>query len=163
MAKDTEAAHIDVSKIDDTSDKALHLRDEAANQANDAEKHFTLRQCFQYYRPAVLWSLGVSNATIMESYMLLLSNSFYAQPQFQQKYGVEIEPGVYSIPAAWQVGVSMAGLIAMIIGVFCNGWLSDKVGLRKTMIFCHMFMIVVIFSLFFAPNIQTILVGNFLM
>lgn len=123
----------------------------------------TLKQAFYYYRKAVAWSLCISNATIMESYDLLLINSFYAFPQFQQKYGVQLPNGSYSVPARWQIGLSMANLVGMIIGVFANGYCADRWGLRKVMMACHASLIAFIFITFFAPSVEILMVGVLLM
>ncbi|KAI8259564.1 General alpha-glucoside permease, partial [Colletotrichum sp. SAR11_239] len=118
---------------------------------------------FRYYWKAVAWSLCVSNATIMESYDLLLINSFYAFPQFQKKYGVELPNGSYSVPARWQIGLSMANLVGMIIGVFANGYCADRWGLRKVMMASHAALIGFIFITFFAPSVEVLTVGMLLL
>ena len=160
MSKPGDEAGLSIEHKDVPYDTASE-HDQAADRANEVDKSLSIREAFHYYKRATLWSVGVSNATIMESYMLLLPNSFYAQPQFQKKYGEEIRPGVYSIPTQWQIGVSMAGLVGLIIGVFSNGIVADRFGLRKTMIASHLSMMAFIFILFFAPSIEVILVGLF--
>ncbi|KLU82872.1 hypothetical protein MAPG_01940 [Magnaporthiopsis poae ATCC 64411] len=136
--------------------------DAAADRANAAETSLSMREAFRLYWKAVAWSVCVSNATIMESYMLLLTGSFYAQPQFQQRFG-ELLPGgrgEYSIPAQWQVGVSMAGLAGLIGGSFSNGYFADRFGQRRVMIVSHMSLVAFVFILFFAPDIKTIMIGT---
>ncbi|KAJ0377637.1 hypothetical protein COL26b_004108 [Colletotrichum chrysophilum] len=118
---------------------------------------------FRYYWKAVAWSLCLSNATIMESYDLLLINSFYAFPQFQKKYGVKLPNGSYSVPARWQIGLSMANLVGMIIGVFANGYCADRWGLRKVMMASHAALIGFIFITFFAPSVEVLTVGMLLL
>lgn len=149
--------------LDAPSDKIALRQDNAANEASRVETSLSIRDAFRYYWKAVAWSVCVSNATIMESYMLLLANSFYAQPQFQRRFGEQLPNGNYSIPARWQIGVSMAGLVGLIIGVFGNGYCADRWGLRKVMIVSHAAILAFVFVLFFAQNIETILVGGFLM
>ncbi|KAH7363400.1 general substrate transporter [Plectosphaerella cucumerina] len=162
MSKSPSETQVDATHHDDPSDKAALRQDTAADQANHVETSLSIRDAFRYYWKAVAWSVCVSNATIMESYMLLLANSFYAQPQFQRRFGEQLPNGSYSIPARWQIGVSMAGLVGLIIGVFGNGYFADRWGLRKVMIACHAAILAFVFVLFFAQNIQTILVGGFL-
>ena len=43
-----------------------------------------------------------------------------------------------------------------------NGWISEKIGYKKTMFGSLILMIAFIFVPFFAPNIHTILVGAIL-
>ncbi|KAF6835349.1 MFS maltose permease [Colletotrichum plurivorum] len=146
----------------DMSPKA-HLEDAVSKDDSRPETpsgpELTLKQAFWHYRKAVGWSLCVSNATIMESYDLLLINSFYAFPQFQQKYGVQLPNGNYSVPARWQIGLSMANLVGMIIGVFANGYCADRWGLRKVMVASHAALIGFIFITFFAPSVEILMVG----
>ncbi|KAF5495086.1 General alpha-glucoside permease [Colletotrichum siamense] len=148
---------------------ATHVEDSAdkdgireLGSASQGSETLTLRQTFRYYWKAVAWSLCVSNATIMESYDLLLINSFYAFPQFQNKYGVELPNGSYSVPARWQIGLSMANLVGMIIGVFANGYCADRWGLRKVIIASHAALIGFIFITFFAPSVEVLTVGMLL-
>lgn len=135
--------------------------DAAADRANAGETSLSVREAFRLYWKAVAWSVCVSNATIMESYMLLQTISFYAQPQFQQRFGEPL-PGSkeYSIPAQWQVGVSVAGLAGLIGGSFSNGYFADRWGLRRVMIVSHLSLVGFIFILFFAPDIKTIMIGT---
>ncbi|RSL53990.1 hypothetical protein CEP54_010135 [Fusarium duplospermum] len=161
MEKSISNHHVEMGGQDKTSEKAAHRLDDAADQANRVETSLSIRDAFRYYRKAVAWSVGVTSATIMDSYMVLLSNSFYAQPQFQKQFGEQLPNGNYSIPARWQVGVPMAGLCGLIIGIFSNGYFADKWGLRKLMIASHAALLGFVFILFFAENIATILVGGF--
>jgi len=161
MDKDAVETRLEDGRGDSASEKRVLDQDSAANQASNIETSLSVRDAFRWYWPAVAWSVCISNATIAESYMLLLPNSFYAQPQFQKQFGEQLPNGNYSIPAAWQIGVSMGGLIGLIIGVFANGYFADKFGLKKVMVTCHFSMLAFIFILFFAPNIATILVGAF--
>lgn len=161
--KSISNTHIEMGGQDKASEKAAHGLDDAADRANRVETSLSVRDAFRYYWKAVSWSVGVTSATIMDSYMVLLANSFYAQPQFQKQFGEQLPDGNYSIPARWQVGVSMAGLCGLIIGVFSNGYFADKWGLRKLMIASHAALLGLVFILFFAENIATVLVGGFLL
>lgn len=157
------ATQVDIGKGDNSSHKMGVSHNEAADKANQVDTQLTVREAFRYYWKAVGWALGISMATIMESYMMMLTNSFYAQPQFQKRFGEKLPNGSYSIPAEWQVGVSTAGLVGLIFGVFTNGYASDRWGLRKVMIVCHISLLAIIFSLVFAPSIEIILVGTLLL
>lgn len=47
-----------------------------------------------------------------------------------------------------------------IIGLLINGFVSERYGYRKTMIGALMAMTGFIFILFFAPNVQTLVIGE---
>ena len=138
-------------------------RDAAADEAQRVDTHLTVRQAFAYYWKAVAWSVAMAMSTIMESYDILLINSFFAFPQFQQRYGVELPDGSYSIPARWQLALVLSTLVGMILGVFGTGYCADKWGLRKVMIFSHIGLTGAIFVNFFASSVEVLTVGCLLM
>ncbi|KAH8895263.1 sugar transporter [Thozetella sp. PMI_491] len=146
-----------------SQDKARAQHEEHATLGTTAETALTLSQAIKYYRKAILWSLTMSMATIMESYDLILLTNFFAFPQFQKKYGVQLPSGAYSIPTEWQVGFSMAGICGMIPGVFANGYLVDRYGYRKVMLWSHVAILAAIFIPFFAPSREVLLVGCLLL
>jgi SP family general alpha glucoside:H+ symporter-like MFS transporter len=47
-----------------------------------------------------------------------------------------------------------------VIGLIINGFVSERYGYRKTMIGALISMICFIFILFFAPNVQTLVIGE---
>lgn len=130
--------------------------------ATTVEHQLTFRKAMRYYKKAVFWSVMASMATVMESYDLQIIGSFYALPQFQQKYGVQLPSGAYSVPAQWQVALSVSSNIGLIIGTIANGYLSDRFGPKRVMLACHASLIGLIFITFFAPNVQVLLVGEIL-
>lgn len=147
------------SKVDQDSKSVT----ESLDDYSKFEGSLTVIDCLKHYKKAVLWSLCVSNATIMESYDMLLITSFYAQPQFQRRFGEQLPNGDWSIPARWQVALSMSNMCGMILGVFANGYCADRWGLRKILMTSHAFMIAFIFITFFAPTIEVLLAGIFLL
>ncbi|KAF3024748.1 hypothetical protein E8E14_004868 [Neopestalotiopsis sp. 37M] len=133
--------------------------EEHAAQGTASESRMSIWQALRYYRKAVMWSMIVSMATIMESYMLILVNSFYAYPQFLQRFGERLASGSYTISTTWQISLTMSNLVGMIAGVFLNGLLIDRFGYRLTMMCCHILLIGFVFIMFFATSIQVLLVG----
>ncbi|KAI0171610.1 general substrate transporter [Pestalotiopsis sp. NC0098] len=133
--------------------------EENAAQGTASESRMTISQALKYYRTAVMWSLIVSMATIMESYMLILVNSFYAYPQFLQRFGERLADGSYTISTTWQISLTMFNLVGMIAGVFLNGLLIDRFGYRLTMMCSHILLIGFVFIMFFAASVQVLLVG----
>lgn len=134
---------------------------EEAQHAADDEKSMGLFQAIKLYPKAVGWSVVLSSALIMEGYDLALLGSLYGSPQFNRKYGV-LNPtsGKYSVPASWQSALSNGARAGEVIGLIINGFVSERYGYRKTMIGALVAMTAFIFILFFAPNIQTLVIGE---
>ncbi|KAI8943856.1 hypothetical protein NX059_001828 [Plenodomus lindquistii] len=128
----------------------------------EQEKTMTTRQAFIYYRKAVMWSVVVSMANIMESYDLQLITSFYALPQFNRKYGFRLPTGTYQVEANWQLALSLAQLCGLIIGVFANGSLTDRFRPRHVMMVAFVFLSGFIAVTFTAHNVQMLFGGELL-
>ncbi|TPX07714.1 uncharacterized protein E0L32_010610 [Thyridium curvatum] len=137
------------------------MEQDAAARGTQRETELTVLAALKYYKKAVMWSLAISMATIMESYDLILINSFFAHPQFQKKFGQPLNNGTggYTLSTQWQIGLSMAGLVGLIPGVFANGILVDRYGYRKVMAASHIFLIGAIFGTFFASSAAVLTVG----
>lgn len=54
-------------------------------------------------------------------------------------------------------------MCGQIVGLYINGYVTDHFGFKKTMLGSQVLMMALIFILFFANNIQTILAGNTLL
>lgn len=98
----------------------------------------------------------------MEGYDVVLLGSFYALPQFNQKYGHLGPNGEYIISASWQAGLSNGAQVGEIIGLALNGWASERFGYRLTMMVSMAAMIAFVFLPVFAHNIETLLAGEIL-
>ncbi|KFY23853.1 hypothetical protein V493_05587 [Pseudogymnoascus sp. VKM F-4281 (FW-2241)] len=131
-----------------------------AQNAEAQEKSMTLLQAIKLYPTAIGWSMVLSTALVMEGYDLLLLSNLYASPMFNQKYGILGSTGEYAVPASWQSGLSNGARCGEMLGLAINGIVSEKYGYRKTMIGSLFMMIGTIFILFFAPNVQVLLVGE---
>ncbi|KAL6857677.1 hypothetical protein ACO1O0_005119 [Amphichorda felina] len=131
--------------------------------ATDHERQMSLWQGIKLYPKAVGWSVFLSTAVIMEGFDTSLMNSFYAQPQFQKRYGTPGSDGEYHIPAPWQAALSNAVRIGEIFGLWVNGYSSELYGYRWTMIVSLLSLSVFICLPFFAQNLETLLAGQFLM
>lgn len=134
-----------------------------AQHAAAEEKTMSLREALRLYPKAIGWSVLLSTTLIMEGYDLALLGSLYASPQFNMKFGVwNDSTGEYAVPAPWQSALSNGARAGEVIGLLINGIASDRFGYRKTMIASLMVMIAFIFVLFFAPNIQILVLGEVL-
>lgn len=137
---------------------------EDAKHGAEREKKMGFRESFRMYPLGVFFSLGLSLAVIMEGYDTALLGSFWAQPAFAKKYGeLVMKDGVetYFVSASWQQAFTASGVASM-FGLILNGWLSDKIGYRKTMMGTLVAITLFLFVTFFAVNIKMLLAGYIL-
>ncbi|PWN34640.1 sugar transporter [Meira miltonrushii] len=134
-----------------------------AKEATESEISMGFMEAIRTYPLAVLYSVGISMAIVMESYDTMLLGNFFAQPAFQKKFGICASNGKCQVAASWQSGLSDGAQVGSIIGLLSVGWLTDKWGYRKTMIYSLICMAAFNFIVFFADNLVTLLIGNILM
>ncbi|CAN6607935.1 alpha-glucosides permease Mph3p [Trichomonascus vanleenenianus] len=130
--------------------------------ASEREHSMGLMEGFKLYPKACFWSIVISCTLIMEGYDLSVLGGFYAFPEFQKKYGEPVGDGTYQLTAAWQSGLSNGGNVGEIIGIFINGYASDRWGHRKVLICSLLLVCAFVFLQFFAPNVEVLLVGEIL-
>lgn len=99
-----------------------------AKVASDKEHRMTLWQGIRLYPKAIGWSMLISTCIVMEGYDISLINNLYASQTFNEKYGVQLSDGTYQVPAPWQAGLSNGANCGEIIGLFINGWISERIG-----------------------------------
>lgn len=160
--KEPDAAHVDHQSLNrvTTDHRQQH---ELARDDNNDEHNLTMREAFKKYPGAVFWSVAVSGAIIMEGYDIILISSLYAQSAFQEKYGnwyPEIQQ--YQLSGPWQIGLGQATAVGTIIGAFANGYFTEKFGYRKFLLANLVALTGFLFVMFFAPNVQVLLVGKIL-
>lgn len=134
-----------------------------ARAAQEAEHDMTFFQAVKRYPKAIGFSVIISLAIVMEGYDLSLMATFFAQPQFQQRYGIQTANGNWIIPAQWQTGLQNGVQVGSIIGLIAGGYASDKLGYRWTMIVSLFFMTAFIFLPVFATSIEMLLAGQILL
>lgn len=148
------------------AEDVAHLPDVDATVADDAAKatesetSMTLMQGIKTYPKAVGWSILLSTCIVMEGFDIVLINSLYALPAFQQRFGTRDASGEYQISAAWQSGLSNGALVGEIIGLLFVGIVAERVGFKKTLIGALVLLVGFIFLLFFAQNLAMLLVGE---
>jgi len=99
----------------------------------------------------------------MEGYDVTLISSFYGYPSFRQRYGAFLnDESGYQISADWQTKFNCLGAFANICGAIFNGWATSRYGHRIVLMGCFVFLTGAIFVSFFAPNIEILLLGQFL-
>ncbi|RBR13620.1 hypothetical protein FVER53590_08585 [Fusarium verticillioides] len=180
MSQGGESASLDTVSPSNTitvaakpSSKVNHIpADEPKRQAHNAEAsaatalehELTFRDAVRLYPKAIGFSLLFSMAIIMEGYDMALIGSFYGYESFRNKYGNQPDPdGGMVISADWQTYIQVGGMCGQIFGLYLNGWVSDTIGYKKTMILAQIIMVAFTFIVFFAKNIEMILAGQILM
>ncbi|SMQ50160.1 unnamed protein product [Zymoseptoria tritici ST99CH_3D7] len=133
-----------------------------AKKASDNEHSMSLIQGIKLYPKAIMWSVIISTCIAMEGYDVALINNFYAFDSFKRKFGEEISPGKFEVPAPWQSGLSNGANCGEIIGLLLNGFVSERFGYRWTVISC-LAMIIAFTAIFFTANtVEQLLVAEIL-
>ncbi|KAF2710695.1 sugar transporter [Pleomassaria siparia CBS 279.74] len=122
-----------------------------ARLATEKEHKMTLWQGIKLYPKAVGWSLLISTCIAMEGYDVCLLSNFYGFPQFNRKYGEQLPDGTWQIPPHWQAGLSNGANVGEIIGLFINGFVSEKYGYRYTVMTC-LTLIIAFTAIFFTAQ-----------
>lgn len=134
-----------------------------AKHAADVEQKMSLLEAIKLYPKAIAWSVLLSSTLIMEGYDLALLSSLYASPVFNKKFGTySADKDKWVLSAAWQSGLSNGARAGEILGLILAGWISDRYGYKITTIGFLISMIMFIFVLFFAPNVQVLVIGEVL-
>ncbi|KAJ7091711.1 maltose permease [Mycena crocata] len=132
-----------------------------AAQADAAEHNMSIREAFGIHKKAIFWSMMLSAALIMEGYDVVVIASFYGQPAFLKRFGVENPAtGLNVIPAPWQSGLGNGSSAGGIIGLIINGWASEKFGPRRTYIIAMIGMIISIFGPVFSQSLEALVASE---
>lgn len=133
-----------------------------AKAATEKEQKMSLWQGVKLYPKAVGWSVLISTCIVMEGYDVCLLGNFFGFPQFKEKYGEQLPNGTWEIPAPWQAGLSNGVIVGEIIGLFINGWVSEKFGYRWTVITCLTLLVGFTAIFFTAQTVVHLLVAEIL-
>ncbi|KAF2266117.1 sugar transporter [Lojkania enalia] len=133
-----------------------------ARLATEKEHKMSLWQGLKLYPKAVFWSILISTCIAMEGYDLCLLSNFYGFPQFNRKYGEQLPDGTYQVPAHWQAGLSNGANVGEIIGLFINGYVSERFGYRYTVMTCLTLIIAFTAIFFTAQNVVHLQVAEIL-
>ncbi|SMR59422.1 unnamed protein product [Zymoseptoria tritici ST99CH_1E4] len=133
-----------------------------AQDATVREQSMGIRRALKRYPKAAFWSLAMSTTIIMEGYDTMLIGNLFAQPAFKKHYGQRTAKGTYQIPAPWQAGLKNGADCGCIVGLLLAGYVSERLGFRKTMLGGLALFSAFIFIQFFAPSIEVLLVAQIL-
>lgn len=92
-------------------------------------------------------------------YPLLTAPGF---PPFQKKYGEQLPDRTYQISAPWQSGLSNGANVGEILGLFINGWVSERFGYRYTVMTCLVLIAGFVTIFFTAQSIVDLQVAEIL-
>ncbi|CAH0033878.1 unnamed protein product [Clonostachys rhizophaga] len=130
--------------------------------ANKNEQGIGLFKSLKLYRMACLWSIFLSTCVIMEGFDIVLLNTLYAYPPFQRDFGERQPDSSYELAADWQSGLSGGNQAGQIIGLLLTGFITDRLGYRKTLIGALVFCTGFIFIVFFYDSLIQLLIGEIL-
>jgi SP family general alpha glucoside:H+ symporter-like MFS transporter len=85
-----------------------------------------------------------------------------AFPQFNAKYGQQRPDGTFQVPAPWQAGLSNGANVGEIMGLFLNGWVSERFGYRYTVMACLVALIGFQTIFFTAQNVVDLQIAEIL-
>ncbi|TKX19000.1 sugar transporter-like protein 41 [Elsinoe australis] len=166
-ATNTEKTHIAPEVVPEhpenlDSVKANAFLIQNAKSATDKEHKMTLWQGIKLYPKAIGWSVLISTCIAMEGYDVSLLSNFYAFPQFNEKYGTLSSDGTYQVSAPWQAGLSNGINVGEIIGLLLNGWISERIGYRYTLMGSLVLLIAFISIYFTAQSVGALLAASIL-
>ncbi|KAM0272187.1 hypothetical protein ACHAQH_008810 [Verticillium albo-atrum] len=127
--------------------------------ALDNERQMSIRDTFRFWPKAILFSFVISLSIIMEGYDTHLMSSFYAYPTFMERYGNQVDENGPLISAQWQTIIGNGVQVGSIIGLIINGFVTEWLGYRKTMVIAMTAMIGAIFIPFFSNGLPMFLAG----
>lgn len=130
-----------------------------AKHGTDHEHAMTAWQGIKRYRKAVFWSFVFSLCIVMDGYDTAFTATLYAEPAFQKQFGQPYQGG-YQITASWQTLFGITGTICNMIGVFLDGYLSERIGRKLVTLGSLVVLAGTIFCQFFAQSLPVLLVGR---
>ena len=151
------ATQPDMAASEEAMDTRIRASEAAAKETN-----MSFLANIKLYSKAVAFSMILSTCIIMDGYDKNLLQRLFAFAPFQRRYSEQQPDGSYQLSASWQAGLANGVSVGEIIGLFVNGWASERFGYRKTVLFFLGAVTAFIFVLFFAPGVEVLLVGEIL-
>lgn len=123
----------------------------------------TMTEALRLYYKAIGWSMLLSLTIVMEGFDITLITSFFAFPSFKSRYGSPTPASKsYEISSPWQAGLNNGALAGEVLGLLCNGWLTDRFGSRRTMMAALGFLAAAIFLAVFANSLGMLVASQVL-
>ncbi|WYZ44713.1 hypothetical protein EsH8_VIII_000029 [Colletotrichum jinshuiense] len=128
--------------------------------AMQIERQMSVRDSLRFWPKAIMFSFVISLAIIMEGYDTNLMSNFYAFPAFKNRYGDQVDSkGVAVVSSRWQTIINNGVQVGSIIGLIINGFITERIGYKKTMVVSMVAMIGAVFIPFFSNGLPMFLAG----
>ncbi|KAL5114945.1 hypothetical protein ACEQ8H_007192 [Pleosporales sp. CAS-2024a] len=138
-----------------------HHVDEDTAAAIQNEHNMSVRQSIRFWWKAIVFSFVISLCVVMEGYDTSLMNKFFAFQPFRNRFGDEADAeGNKLVSARWQTIILNGTQVGCILGLIINGYMTEWIGYKKTMIGSMVFMVGAIFIPFFSTGLDMFLVGG---
>lgn len=155
----TQSTHVE--SVEDGTKGHTQIELEA-REASDIEHSMGIMEAIKVYPKAVIWSIIVSLTICMEGYDVNLMPNLIAYPSFKRDFGQYFEGVGYQLTGTWQVLLTTGYCVGTVIGVFMNGYLSERFGHRWTLMGSLAILNALIFLMFFATNVEMLFASQFL-
>ncbi|KAH7564036.1 hypothetical protein BM1_01083 [Bipolaris maydis] len=146
---------------------AENVTSHASNPADDTsaaisnEQNMTVRQALRFWSKAIVFSFIISLCVVMEGYDTSLMNKFFAFTPFRNRFGDQVDvDGNKLVSSRWQTIILNGTQVGCILGLIINGYITEWIGYKKTMIGSMVFMIGAVFIPFFSTGLEMFLVGG---
>ncbi|PVH99355.1 general substrate transporter [Periconia macrospinosa] len=131
------------------------------NVAINNEHNMTVRQSIRFWWKAIVFSFVISLAVVMEGYDTSLMNKFFAFDPFKRRFGDQVDvDGNPLVSARWQTIILNGTQVGCILGLIINGYITEWLGYKKTMIISMLAMIGAVFIPFFSKSLEMFLIGG---
>jgi SP family general alpha glucoside:H+ symporter-like MFS transporter len=156
-----------------------HSAADDTSAAINNEHNMTVRQSIRFWWKAIVFSFVISLCVVMEGYDTSLMNKFFAFTPFKNKFGDEIDvDGNKLVSSRWQTiilngtqvcspsitdlskGIADIEQVGCILGLIINGYVTEWIGYKKTMVGSMVFMAGAVCIPFFATSLEMFLVGG---
>ncbi|KZM28416.1 uncharacterized protein EKO05_0004852 [Ascochyta rabiei] len=138
-----------------------HGATDGTNAAIHNEHKMTIRQSLRFWWKAIVFSFVISLAVVMEGYDTSLMNKFFAFEPFKNRFGDETNPeGGRVVSSRWQTIILNGTQVGCILGLIINGYITEWIGYKKTMVVSMVVMTGAIFIPFFSTSLEMFLVGG---
>ncbi|CAN9104398.1 unnamed protein product [Alternaria alternata] len=143
------------------STQGQHNAVDETSAAINNEHNMSVRQSLRFWWKAIVFSFVISLCVVMEGYDTSLMNKFFAFQPFRNKFGDEIDAdGNKLVSSRWQTIILNGTQVGCILGLIVNGYITEWIGYKKTMIGSMLFMTGAIFIPFFSTGLEMFLVGG---
>ncbi|ORY28196.1 putative MFS maltose permease [Naematelia encephala] len=143
--------------------RVLDLEEDRISRAKvDAalQENMSIKAALKKYPQAVIWSVLMTSATLMESYDYGLMGNFFGLPAFQKKYGDELPSGKFNVSAPTQTELKQVTKAGQIVGLLLAGYLCDRIGYRWTQTLALALIVPIILLQFMAPNVGALIAAQ---